>query len=219
MSNEGKNIKTYNHYLWIFIVLNLAIYLCTIIKPDFSLSLIDETYKALIVKNGAVAAVSALVTFILNSVLSSDTKAALVFWRLKNIYPGCRIFTDLSEKDTRIDKDALIKVYGELPVDPEKQNKLWYKIFKPNQYEATIFQSHRSFLLARDLTGLSFLFIIFFTGAALVYKFAFSVEIPLLSMYIIYLVLQYILLSHVGTRLGNRFACNVLAVVSTGSNC
>jgi hypothetical protein len=216
MSKDEKNIKTYNHYLWIFILVNLAIYICVVIKPDFSLSIINDTYKNLIVKNGAIAAVSALVTFILNSVLSSDFKATLVFWRIKNIYPGCRIFTELAKKDMRIDKEALIKTYGELPLVPEMQNMLWYRIFKPNQYDPTIFESHKSFLLSRDLTGLSFLFILIYTLAALIYKFVYLSEVPLLYAYFCFLVFQYILLSHVGRRLGNRFACNVLAVISNG---
>jgi hypothetical protein len=214
MPTDSKNIKTYSGYLWIFIVINFSLYLCVVSNKSISVSTFNDTYKELIIKNGVIAAVSSLLTFILNGVLPSGFKAALVFWRVKHIYPGCRIFTSLMNNDLRIDKDSLIRSYGELPVDPIAQNKLWYKIFKSNQFDPMIFESHKSFLLSRDLTGLAFLFFVCYSAAALIDKFVFSNDTRLLYLYIIYLLAQYVLLSIVSRHFGNRFACNVLAKVS-----
>jgi hypothetical protein len=213
MPTESKNIKTYSGYLWIFIVINFALYLCFISNKSISVSAFNDTYKNLIIKNGIIAAVSSLLTFILNGVLPSSFKAILVFWRVKHIYPGCRIFTKLMDSDLRIDKDSLIRSYGGLPVDPVAQNKLWYKIFKPNQFDPMIFESHKSFLLSRDLTGLAFLFFVCYSAAALINKFVFFNDVTI-YIYIAYLFVQYILLSIVSRHYGNRFACNVLAKVS-----
>lgn len=214
MSNMEKNIKNYSPYLWIFIIVNLTVYIC-VTSGNLNLNFVSGTYKSLTIKNGIIASASAVITFLLNGLLTSNFKATLVFWRLKNVYPGCRIFTEIINKDCRIDKSALIRKYGELPVEPNAQNKLWYKIFKNNEFDPMIFNSHRNFLISRDLTGLSFLFSIIYTVASLISRFLLDNAFKLLIPYIIFLITQYILFSIVSQHYGNRFACNVLALESS----
>lgn len=107
----------------------LLFFLC-FIRKDLNLNFANENYKKIFVENGIVTVVSTIITFILNGLLSSDFKAKLVFWKKENIYPGCRAFTDLLYRDCRIDKFALRQKYGELPIQPQDQNKLWYKMYK-----------------------------------------------------------------------------------------
>lgn len=216
MSNQGKNIKTYSHYLWIFIAINFVVYLCFVLNKDFNFDFINETYK--VINNSIIAIFSTLITFILNGLLTSNFKATLVFWKTKNSYPGFRIFTKHMYKDCRIDRAILIKKYGELPVEPREQNKLWYKIFKSYEFDPMVFNSHRNFLLSRDLTGLSFLFLIIYSIASIISKIIFSIQINLLLMYISILILQYLILAIVSQNYGIRFACNVLAKASLESN-
>ena len=137
----------------------------------------------------------------------------LAFWRIKNVYPGCRIFTKIINQDPRIDKDILIQMYGELPVDPVMQNKLWYRIYKPIEFDTMIFDSHRNFLISRDLTGISFIFFLIYSVSALISKFVFSINFHWIVPYILALLIQYVVLSIVCRNYGNRFACNVLAKV------
>lgn len=71
-----------------------------------------------------------------------------------------------------------------------------------------IFESHREFLLSRDLTTLGFLFLVLFSIGALFlinyskYKY----------LYILYLFFQYIILAIYSRNKGNRFVCNVIAI-------
>ncbi|MDK2800010.1 MAG: hypothetical protein PWQ70_1629 [Clostridiales bacterium] len=211
MAQEGKNIKDYTNNLWLFIIANLVVYLCLTSSKIFDLGHINETYKGLLIKNGIIASTSTLITFILNGLLPSNVKVMLAFWRIKNAYPGCRIFTKLIAKDPRIDKDILAQMYGELPIDPVMQNKLWYQIFKSMEFDPMIFDSHRNFLLSRDLTGLSFIFFFIYSAAALISKIAFNINFNWLAPYILVLLIQYVVLSIVSRNYGNRFACNVLA--------
>lgn len=78
-----------------------------------------------------------------------------------------------------------------------------------------IFDSQRNFLLSRDLTGLSFLFLCIYSISAVISKFLFEIDFKLLLIYISFLLSQYLILSTVSRNYGNRFACNVLAKIST----
>jgi len=212
-NSSEKNIKNYTQHLWVFTIVNFCIFLCIFLGKDISFNNINEAYKSLTVKDGFLVAVSTLITFVLNGLLTSNMKYVLVFWRLKYPLPGCRVFSELINKDCRIDKNVLIEKYGTLPVEPEAQNKLWYKIYKPNEFDSMIFDSQRSFLLSRDLTGLSFLFFIVFSVATLLS----GTKINLVLIYMGFLLIQYIILALVCRNYGNRFACNALAKV-IGSN-
>lgn len=92
-----------------------------------------------------------------------------------------------------------------------------YDIYKKYQYNDMIFVSQKDFLLSRDLTGLSFLFLILFPVTALISKFAFNIAFKMLLLYLGYLLIQFILLSITGRNRGNRFALNVLAEASSDS--
>lgn len=206
-TTEKKNIKNYGHYLWIFILLNFCVFLSIDLGKNINFNNISEIYKSLIVKDSIVPVASTIVTFILNGLLTSDFKYILVFWRIKDPLPGCRIFTELIDKDYRIDKNVLIKKYGTLPIKPKEQNKLWYKIYKQNEFDPMIFDSQRSFLLSRDLTGLSFLFLIIYTITILVSGVKFSIALA----YIGFLLIQYMVLALVCRHYGTRFSLNAIA--------
>lgn len=207
MANEKKNIKDYTKFLWLFTIVNFSIYLCIYLKRGINYSNINQIYKSLTLEDGVLVAVSTLIVFILNGILTPNMKYVLVFWKFKYPLPGCRVFTELIKKDFRIDANVLINNYGTLPTEAEAQNKLWYKIYKPNEFEPMIFSSQRSFLLSRDLTGLSFLFFIVFSVAALISE----AEFKAILLYISFLLFQFIILSFVCRNYGNRFACNALA--------
>lgn len=207
-AKDKKNIKNYGHYLWLFITVNLTIFLVIALKRSFNLDNLNGTYNSLRVEDGLIAAISSLFTFVLNGLLPSNFKATLVFWRIHDTLPGCRVFTDLIDKDYRIEKADIIRKFGKLPTEPQAQNTLWYKIYKENEFDPMIFDSHRNFLLSRDLTGLSFLFLIIYTSLAiLIFKIGFNVAL----LYIVFLLTQYIILAIVSQNYGKRFTCNALA--------
>ena len=50
--------------------------------------------------------------------------------------------------------------FPEIPSDPREQNQLWYNIYEKRKDDKTIRDTHKNFLLLREITGLSFLFLI-----------------------------------------------------------
>jgi hypothetical protein len=146
------------------------------------------------------------VLFILNGLLTPNQKAILVFWRFRHILPGNRAFSFHAHKDARIDSKNLALLYPNLPRNPVDQNRLWYKIYKSNSGDIAIVKSHKDFLLARDLTSMSFLFLIGIGIPSLI-----LVRQPIKWYYAVFLLIQYLIMVILAKNHGNRFVRNVLA--------
>jgi hypothetical protein len=124
LSEEGKNIKTYSNYLIAFVILNIFLYLLLTYGIQFIFGMLNEPYITTIIKSGIIVTILGVITFVLNGLLTSNIKYMLVFWKRKDYLPGCRIFTNSFDHDPRINKSALIKKYGVLPIKPNEQNNL-----------------------------------------------------------------------------------------------
>lgn len=93
------------------------------------------------------------VCILLSHLIPAEWKHMLIFFRLQDVLPGHR-FIQLSEKDPRIDSEALT-VSLELNCidihDSVKQNSLWYqRVYRPYRDKAEIASAHKNFLLYRD---------------------------------------------------------------------
>jgi len=206
-----KSMKSHNSpKIWTFILLNIVLAYCFLHLKEVTLENAQSFYSSLSGKDSFVILISPLITLFLNNILSSGLKAKIVFWRIKNPLPGTRVFSKLINNDPRIDKDLLETKYGELPVKPTEQNKLWYKILKNNEENISINNSHRTYLLLRDITGISFFLLVLFIPF---YLFFFLKDISALY-FITYLIFQYIGFSICTHNVGNRFTLNVLAIDS-----
>ena len=73
-----------------------------------------------------------------------------------------------------------------------------------------IFDSQRNFLLARDLTTISFLILIIFPIGLVVS----GIKVTSVLIYAIALIGEYIILAITAQNYGKRFACNALAIGS-----
>lgn len=205
---KEENLKAKNTpQLWILLSANILI-ICGVIFPHYFKNLTSE-FDVMFILKGLGASIAPLFLFLLNGLLSSNQKAKLVFWKLKNPLPGSEAFSKLSKGDTRIDRDKLKELYGTLPKNPSEQNKLWYKIYRKNALEIVISESHRAFLLARDLTSLCFLFIVFIGIPILVFA-----PLPVNVYYFSFLLIQYLLVVKGAQNRGRRFVTNVLAIDS-----
>lgn len=199
------NLKSKNTpQLWIMLVANILI-VCGIFFPMY-LKEIKNKFDLIFILKGLGASMAPLLLFLLNGFISSNQKAVLVFWKLKDPLPGSEAFSKLSKQDNRIDRKKLKEIYGSLPKNPAEQNKLWYKIYRKNNLDITVIESHRAFLLARDLTSMSFLFLAFIGISSLLFF-----DRPLNMYYLLFLILQYFITVIGARNRGKRFVCNVLA--------
>jgi hypothetical protein len=205
----SRNIKDYDSVLTKFVFAN---FLLLIFVPDLINISSHSNYVTYLTDVGLLKGVGLLLTSILtllvNGFYKSEHKYIIVFWKVKNNLPGCRVFTELARKDPRIDYNTLIRKYDPLPTEPDEQNKLWYKILKRYPDDESILQSHRDFLLFRDLTTIAFslmvVFLIVFTVAKILH---FNLGI----MYFPIFVIEYLLLVVITINKSERFVLNVIA--------
>ena len=208
MSTET-NLKAKNApYLWSFFIFNLTV-LIALFFAGYYKEISGDLEKMLSLRTAGIL-VAPLVLFIVNGLLSSNQKAILVFWRLKDPLPGARAFSVHAPRDMRIDMARLHSLHGDLPTSAKEQNVLWYRIFKNNHDQITIWKSHKDFLLARDIVAMGFLFVIFAGIPILTVGIA-----PLKWFYFTALVFQYFLVCIIAQNHGKRFVTNVLAIEAT----
>jgi hypothetical protein len=203
----GKSLKERNRWqLWIIVAAN-SLFLYGVAQAN---AIKAEGLRAALTdaQNLVPVGFALVLATVLNGLLSADAKARLVFLRWLHALPGHRAFSKYAVRDPRIDPSALEKVHGgPLPTDPPEQNRAWYRIYKSVENDHAVRQVHQDFLLLRDYTGLSVLFVLFY-GAAGLYAIP-SVKVALI--YVLTLALQYVLVRQAASNYGVRMVTTVLA--------
>lgn len=116
---------------------------------------LTEVAKAEWPKAGVALVVSLFIT-LLNRQVGSNFKAILVFWRARHPLPGNFAFSELAPQDSRIDLNRLKQAVGGIfPIKPEEQNKAWYRLYQQQKNNPSILNSHKDYLLFRDLTWIT----------------------------------------------------------------
>lgn len=100
-----------------------------------------------------------------------------------------------------------------LPLNARDENSEWYKLFKSVENKPTVYSVHRDFLLLRDYTTLSLLFIMIF-GASGFLLFS-TTHIALI--YLALLVIQFAVVRQAASNCGIRMVTNVLALKTTAA--
>jgi hypothetical protein len=126
--------------------------------------------------------------------------------------PGSEAFTKYVYEDHRTDVVELNQRYGPLPDDPDRQNRLWYKIYKQFEEEPSVLQAHKEYLFTRDYAALALYLLAGFGGAGFFILNSFA----LAGGYFILLFLQFFIAVKAARTHGKSFVTNVLALASAG---
>jgi uncharacterized membrane protein len=193
-----------------FVAVNLFVFVILHIGHSikFQLSPLELELGNLDIGHWLIAAFIAIVSLVFTNLLPTQFKESLVFWRKDHPLPGSRAFTKVGVGDSRIDFQLLEERYGELPSEPETQNRLWYRIYKAHREEPSVADALKSYLLFRDLASISFLFFPFF---ALLSLFIFEVRTAISIVFLLGLAIEYFVIALNARNSGNRLVCNALA--------
>lgn len=155
-----------------------------------------------------------VILVMLANILPQEIKHKLVFLRLKNEMPACRIH-ELCRKEPRIEFQSLILRWPDIfanDIDEAARNSRWYQqIYKVVAEKNEVRQSHRSFLLYRDsFSGLLIILLVaivcFFMG-----------DLPVIGQLkpaVIYVQIVFVIVALIAANTaGKRFVVN--AVVAT----
>lgn len=176
-------------------------------KLDWSFTKTIEIGKEGVKFNNPVLSVSFyFLALILTYILPPDWKHRIIYLRWVHPLPGSRVFSELLDKDERISQNELIEKYGELPISPNDQNRLWYKIYKQKQTDEVVLNSHGRWLLFRDM----FAILIIVLVPSSVFTF-WNAGIKNGAVYTIISLFVLIALWISARNAGERFVCNVLA--------
>lgn len=192
--------------LVVFLAWNVALFLVANNGISTFWITIRERIVELKAQDSLFSFLTPLVLAVACGLLPPSWKATLVFWRFKDALPGCRAFSVLAKSDPRINESFIHSQLGIQLNSPREENAAWYRWYKSVQNQITVQESHKQFLLNRDLTGISFLFFVFGSFALLpAGSSAFN-----LGIYAVITMLQFIVFSVVARNHGNRFVCNVI---------
>jgi hypothetical protein len=193
--------------LWSFIGVHLAIFLSLSIGKQWNSASVNHFWGRITTKDGLIAACMPIITIVLTGLLGDTGKARLIFWRWRDPLPGCRVFTELMAADPRIDHGILKTKHGTLPSEPHAQNALWYRLYKKHLAKANVSESHRIYLLMRDMTVVSAIFAVLLPVGV----FMVSVDRQVVIIYSAALIAEYMILATSARNYGERFVLNVLA--------
>jgi hypothetical protein len=163
--------------------------------------------------SGLAAAGSTAVIGALCLMRPRQVRDALVYLRWPHAAPGHRAFSIYAQRDMRVDYDRLKAEIPELQdqwsLTPEIENKVWYRIFKKHEKAPAVSHAHRMWLMFRDLTSLTYLFLGAFIIAGLYFKpdvnWAFYWSIVLMELLVFW---------GAAWNSGEQLICNVLASAS-----
>ena len=200
---------SYKLRLYVVAAINVALFWVVVIfRADFSM--IWTLLSSISLQDGIVGVITPIGAFVLDGLLSADTKARVVYWRFKHPLPGSRAFSVHLKKETRADPERLVRQWGVFPDDPAEQNRLWYRIYRSVEKELRVHEAHRAWLFSRDLTAYTVLFVVIFGIATLVSDALW----PIGWWYLAGLTTQYVTAMTAARNYSIRFVRTVLAVAS-----
>jgi len=207
-SEIGKTLKGRN-LAWLVATLVLDFLVLLVLAFNTTIEALTPDRVAAI--RASLAALLPIPVLLLSSLLSANYKASLVFWRLKYPLPGSRAFSVHAPADHRIDLEKLKEHIGEFPVDERSQNSTWYRLYKQVESEPSVLDSHKNYLLFRDIAAMSVLlipivpFVLYFL----------HVDNTAVLISGIWFLGQYVIAALAARSTGIRFVQNVLAVYAS----
>ena len=207
----AKSLKEQNRLqIWLFILIN-SIVLYGITQTD-AVKFADLCSIFTDVGKLVPVALAIGIATVLNGLLDPNTvKARLVFLRWRDPLPGHRAFSRYMNTDPRIDPARVENLVGSpLPTAAAQQNRVWYRLYQSVENDPAVLQVHRDFLLTRDFTAISVLFLILYGIAGILAAPSRNVAIIYLGI----LFLEYLVVRQAASRYGIRMVTTVLARAS-----
>lgn len=156
----------------------------------------------------ASVAIGPFVVIFLNSLISSQYKSVIVFWRNEHALPGHRAFSKYAKSDPRFDIEILRNNVGEFPDDPKAQNVLWYKLLKKHESSQMVSEAHSLYLLFRDGAVLTLIL----AGSVLIVLIFINFELDIIIKSLGFLLVQFFGLVLSARNMGGGLVRNVLAL-------
>lgn len=209
---KQRYIKSKNRkWLIGYLLVNIVIFALFSNLINFNLIDADQLISKLKDPQGFIPLTAAILIIVLEGLFKNSLKEFFVFWKFKNRLPGHRAFSHIGPNDPRIDMERFKKLFLHgLPSDPKIQNSKWFRLYSLYQDELQVFYSHKAFLLTRDLTSLTVVFI----PLSILGHFLLGSKPLMLVYHLLILTILFIISSLSARNYGERFVANVLVEAS-----
>lgn len=157
-------------------------------------------------------------TFLLDSFMPSKAKDAIAYFPTGR--PGDYIFTKIEQRDSdaRFMKEQVQKKYSDvykeiyrLQANGKKkelskyQNSEWYKIYKDNQDDESVYTSQQDFLLIRDMESMTIMIAAFYIVMVVLKVISFD------GRALAFVIVEFLLSNLAAKSKAKRFTYNVIA--------
>lgn len=209
---KQRYIKSENRkWLIGYFLLHIVIFALFSSLINFSLIDADQLFSKFKDPQGFIPLTAAILIIVLEGIFKNSVKEFFVFWRFKNRLPGHRAFSHIGPSDPRIDMERVKHLFPHgLPTDPKRQNTEWFRLYRQYQDDLQVFYSHKAFLLTRDLTSLTVVFI----PLSILGHFLFGSKPQMFVYHLLILVILFIIISLSAKHYSERFVANVLVEAS-----
>lgn len=209
---KKRYIKSENRkWLICYLLLHIVIFALFSSLINFSIVDADQLISKLKNPQGFIPLTAAILIIVLEGIFKNSVKEFLVFWKFKNRLPGHRAFSHIGPNDPRIDMERVKRLFPhEIPVDPKEQNNEWFRLYRQYQDELQVFHSHKVFLLTRDLSS----FTVVFIPVAILGHFLLGSKPQMFVYHLLILVVLFVLISLSARHYGERFVANILVEAS-----
>lgn len=157
-------------------------------------------------------------TFLLDSFMPSKAKDAIAYFPTGR--PGDYIFTEIEQRcpDARFTKQQVHNKYSDvykriysLQANDEKeelrkyQNSEWYKIYKKNQDDESVYTSQHDFLLIRDMGSMTIMIVALYIAMVVLGLISFDGRV------VAFFIVEFLLSNFATKNKAKRFVYNVIA--------
>jgi hypothetical protein len=209
---KQRYIKSENRkWLIGYFLLHIVIFALFSSLINFSLIDADQLISKLKNPQGFIPLTAAILIIVMEGIFKNSIKEFFVFWKFKNRLPGHRAFSHIGPTDPRIDMERVKQLFPHgLPEGPKEQNNEWFRLYRQHQDELQVFHSHKAFLLTRDLTSLTVVFI----PLSILGHFLLGSRPQMLIYHLLIFVMLFVGISLSARHYGERFVANVLVETS-----
>lgn len=160
---EGKSLKEKNAWLIRATMIgHIVAFFWVAGEPDRLLAGnqadLVKRLEALAAPSSAALGLIVVASLLLLGSINPRWRDRLIHWRWRDPLPGSRAFSTIGPASSQVDMKRLRCLHGPLPKIGEKQNALFYRIYREHRDDIGVLDAHGRYLAARDIGTLTAIF-------------------------------------------------------------
>lgn len=153
---EGKSLKERNAWLIRAAMIGHVLAFLWVAAEPTKFSSVNranlaERLEAVAAPSAAALGLIVVASLLLLGLIPPNWRDRLLHWRWNDPLPGSKAFSKIGPESGNVDMHRLRKKYGPFPRAGEKQNTLFYRIYRDHCDDLGVLDAHGRYLAARDI--------------------------------------------------------------------